>query len=197
MKPTTIDRLRDALVKHTANNLNAQHRKIYDRCIDIWALITNPEYNHSTTRVVDIITNADTVEVNHNWQHGTLNRATAWRYIAQTKQLFGDARLTNRRAELHINYLRAEKAFELAITNKNEEAATRAVGAITNILKEMNDGTEGMDLSKIQPHVYKMAIPRKLLKPMEDMLASGVLDFSDLPMQLPDVEDVEHEELTE
>lgn len=104
--------------------------------------------------------------------------AQAYRDIKNAMRLFGDVLAATRKGQRHVIYEMQMRVYNLAIGEKNLEAANRS---ISNMIKLFNldfPDTNTND-EDIQPHTYKMGVSKVLNDMLDKLNKTGFVNLND------------------
>ena len=116
----------------------------------------------------------------------------AYRDIKNAMRLFGDVLSATRKGQRHVIYEMQMRVYNLALREGSEDltAANRAIGNMINLFNLNFPDSANKD-EDIQPHTYKMSIPKEIITMLSSLTKSGVVNLNDT---LP-AEDVLFEEV--
>lgn len=121
-----------------------------------------------------------------------VSQATAYRDYSWAMQIFGDIEKSDLQAERLILAERYWELYQRALKKDELEQARRALDSYKSLFNFDKEEKE-INFEKITANEYHIKMSRKSAKMLRAALASGVVDFNDLPATDTDYEDITDE----
>lgn len=118
-----------------------------------------------------------------------VSQATAYRDYSWAMQIFGDIEKSDLQAERLILAERYWELYQRALKKDELEQARRALDSYKSLFNFDKEEKE-INFEKITANEYHIRMSRKSAKMLRAALASGVVDFNDLPATDTDYEDI-------
>ena len=118
-----------------------------------------------------------------------VSQATAYRDYSWAMQIFGDIEKSDLQAERLILAERYWELYQRAFKKDELEQARRALDSYKSLFNFDKEEKE-INFEKITANEYHIKMSRKSAKMLRAALASGVVDFNDLPATDTDYEDI-------
>ena len=118
-----------------------------------------------------------------------VSQATAYRDYSWAMQIFGDIEKSDLQAERLILAERYWELYQRALKKDELEQARRALDSYKSLFNFDKEEKE-INFEKITANEYHIKMSRKSAKMLRAALASGVVDFNDLPATDTDYEDI-------
>lgn len=118
-----------------------------------------------------------------------VSQATAYRDYSWAMQIFGDIEKSDLQAERLILAERYWELYQRALKKDELEQARRALDSYKSLFNFEKEEKE-INFEKITANEYHIKMSRKSAKMLRAALASGVVDFNNLPATDTDYEDI-------
>jgi len=118
-----------------------------------------------------------------------VSQATAYRDYSWAMQIFGDIEKSDLQAERLILAERYWELYQRALKKDELEQARRALDSYKSLFNFDKEEKE-INFEKITANEYHIRMSRKSAKMLRAALASGVVDFNNLPATDTDYEDI-------
>jgi hypothetical protein len=184
-----LDRIKWAIDNESDVYLSDAERTEKVELLSVVSLLLNPL--KSTQSIVKLLKE----------EHGLSERA-AFQRLTDAKFVFGNVFAHDRALERLKAYQRAEMAWKMARQQKYVDGMVRANEQMLKIVGA-DDPNDSIDPTKMEPSVYKVALPRSEIKAIQQLVGMGAIDLGAMmakaglltdAVEVPMQQEVEEEE---